>query len=497
LLPARHTSYDAVPYHGAVVPLTSPLHLGLCSCWHHAVRSSLHSFHATEIGCGDGANLVPMAFYRQDSTFTGVDSCASALDRARQAAKFLGLTNIRFYQQDVRALDPADFEPCDFIIVHGLYSWVPDDARDAILNFCRHTLAPSGLTYISYNAQPGWATRRVVRETLLRARRVREAGTEQKAEKAIEAAVHLLEDLPTRDCASGVLLAEELERVRNGKPFYVFHEYLAEVNDGFWLGDFVERARRHGLEYVTDAQFCRWEGRVPENLKSALAKRDLDCIEQEETADLLCDRYFRASILCRADAPRVSTCHRDLLDQVHLATSLSFQAGAFNLIDGEVARFLGTGGSEITLTASITKAAVVLLAARWPRGMRLEALYGSASEFLAENGGELSGDARWQLSDDLMTLFEAGQIDLRLREPAYHNDAPGHPQAHALARFEAEHRDALATPYHLPIAFDPPALAFVRGLDGSRSRSELQRVFGEELVTQTLEVMGRWGLLNE
>jgi hypothetical protein len=418
------------------------------------------------------------------------------LERAREGVSCLGLENISFVLNDVLDLNPADFAPCDYIVAHGLYSWVPEDARDAILNFCRQALAPSGLAYISYNTQPGWATRHLVRETLLRSRAVREAPIQDKGNRAIELAAQLLADLPSREHASAVLLGDELERVRQGRPCYVFHEYLAEVNDGFWLGEFVDRARRHGLDYVTDAMFCRWEGHIPEQLKSALAKRDLDPIEQGEAADLLCHRYFRASILCRADAPRLRGRRQDLLGEVHIATSLSAQTDPFNLTDGVVERLDGTGGPEITLNASITKAAVILLAAQWPIGMRLEALYCKAAELLAGHGIAVAANAQTQLSDDLTVLFEAGQIDLRLREPEYLTEVPDYPQAHALARFEAGHRDALTTPYHLPLPFEPQVLALVRDMDGSRSRLELQRAYGEELVDRTLEILARWGLLQ-
>ena len=54
-----------------------------------------------------------------------------------------------------------------------------------------------------------------------------EAAVEEKAEAAIETAARLLEDLPSRTYASSALLAEELERVRDGDPSYVLHEYLA------------------------------------------------------------------------------------------------------------------------------------------------------------------------------------------------------------------------------------------------------------------------------
>lgn len=494
--------YDALPYRGTAVRNASPGHLSTCSLWHRGPHPLHSQYCLVELGCGDGANLLPLAFYHPESTFTGVDNARAELDRACEGTRCLGLKNVRFVLKDVRDLRPADVAPCDYIIAHGLYSWVPEDARDAILAFCHQNLTPSGLAYISYNAQPGWAVRRLVRETLLRSRAVREAAVEDKAERAIEVAAHLLEDLPSRDYAHAVLLAEELERVRDGKPFYVFHEYLTEVNEGFWLRDFVERARRHGLDYVADAQFGRWEGHVPEELRAILAEWDLDLTEQEEAADLLGDRSFRASILCRAEAPRASTSPQELLEAVHIATALRAESDPFDLAEGVVERFNGQGliskkAPEVTLNASITKAAVVVLAAQWPSGMPLQALYDCAASLLAAHGCEVLVDARSQLTDELTTLFEAGQVDLRLTEPAYCREVPDYPQAHALARYEAEHREALTPPYHLPLPFEPDALAFVHALDGSRSRAELRRAFGKELVEQTLPVLARWGLLEE
>jgi SAM-dependent methyltransferase len=492
----RNSAYDSIPYLGVAVPLASPLHLSLCSLAARGPSPPLCGFRLAELGCGDGTSLIPLAFYHPGATFVGIDNSCAQLDSARSFRECLSLQNVHLVRRDVRDLEPSDFAPCDYVIAHGLYSWVSEDTRDVMLEFCQRALSPSGLAYISYNAQPGWATRRLVRETLLRARSVREAPIEQKAYRAIEDAARLLEDLHSRDYASAILLAEELERVRNAKPGYVFHEYLAEVNDGFWLGQFVERARRHGLDYVCDAQFGRWEGHVPDELKSKLAARGLDAIEQEETADLLCHRYFRASILCRADAPRSPVSRRDLVEQVYLATSLTAKSDPFDLTHGAVERFRGAGGIEVTIGASVTKAAVLLMAAQWPAGSKLEQLCEKSTELLAEHGFETPADPRSQLIDDLIPLFEAGQVDFHLREPSFGTEIRDYPRVHALARFEAAHRDSLTTPYHVPLAFDPQTLALVRTLDGSRSLSQLQHVFGDKLVAQAVSVLARWGLVE-
>ena len=496
IMDERSSVYDAVTYQGVVVQSCSPGHLALCSLWRHGPRPATKKFSVTELGCGDGSNLLPLAFYSRESTFVGVDNSAAAIHCAEEGARYLDLDNIQFIQEDVRTLNHSGCRSSDYIIAHGLYSWVPEDAREAILNFCLENLTPSGLAYISYNAQPGWSMRNLVRETLQRARLVQQAAIEEKAARAIEVATtQLLEDLPSRDYAFGALFAEELERVRDGKPGYVFHEYLAEINDGFWLRDFVDHAQQHGLDYVADAQDFRWEGQIPQALRASLSKRDLDPIEQEEMTDLLCHRYFRASILCRADAPRQSMTHQEILEMVSIATSLCAESDPFDPTEGVVETFCREHGPEITLDASITKAAIVLLAAQWPQGMQFESLWQRASEFLISHGCVVNSGAREQLLEELILLYETGQLDLRLEEPNYPRDIPEYPQAHVLAQYEAQHREALTTPFHLPIPFEPEALQFVLGLDGSRSHKELQKEFGSEIVDQTLPILARWGLL--
>ena len=490
------SDYDKVPYKGAIIPNSFPDHLALCNMWHNGRHSPLQGFHLTELGCGDGANLLPMAFYHPDSTFMGIDIAESGLSRAREGARQIGLHNIQFMQKDICEIEQAEVVQCDYIIAHGLYSWVSDDIREAILQFCGNGLSATGLAFISYNAQPGWASRGLVRDILLRSASVQQAAIEDKASKAIEVASELLQAIPSRDYAYAVLLAEELERVRDGKPFYVFHEYLEEFNQGFWLRDFIERARQNNLNYVCDAQFSQWEGQVPKELKHSLSQAGLDPIEQEETADLLCNRYFHASILCRSDVPGESMSHPKILEQVSIASSLRADSDPFDLTEGVVELFIGSHGQEIILDVSIIKAAVVLLAAQWPIGMQLNNLFQQASRLLLEHEHKVLEDAQSQLTEELITLFEAGVINLRLQQLNNSRDLPEYPRLHALARYEIRHRDALTTPYHLPISLNDQFLEVVSDMDGNKSTKEIKRLFGEDIVDQSLDLLVRWGLLE-
>src|SRR6185295_12828445 len=186
--------YEVYRYTGSTISYAAPAHIALCARWSHGHLSAAERFCAAELGCGDGGNLLPLAFYDPQSAFLCIDSSRSALDRAQDGAHRLGLKNVRYVCSDIRDLTPQTVAPVDYIIVHGLYSWVPDDVRGAVISFCRDALATDGLAYISYNAQPGWSTRQLVRETLRRSRIVREAPLAEKATKAIELAARLLED---------------------------------------------------------------------------------------------------------------------------------------------------------------------------------------------------------------------------------------------------------------------------------------------------------------
>ena len=47
-----------------------------------------------EIGCGNGGNLIPLAYYLPESRFTGIDLAAAPVAEARAVARDLALSNI-------------------------------------------------------------------------------------------------------------------------------------------------------------------------------------------------------------------------------------------------------------------------------------------------------------------------------------------------------------------------------------------------------------------
>ncbi len=81
----------------------------------------------------------------------------SHINFASGLARQAGLDNIHFLEADFRHLDKEEIPSCDFIVCHGVYSWISQENHAAIRKFVKEKLKPGGIFYISYNCLPGWA----------------------------------------------------------------------------------------------------------------------------------------------------------------------------------------------------------------------------------------------------------------------------------------------------------------------------------------------------
>ena len=260
--------YDAVRYPTYPRIETHPDRLAAVATLHGMTPAPVTACGVLEIGCGDGGNLVPMAYFLPGSRFYGVDLARAAIEDGRRVIADLRLRNIELAERDFRDLCPSD-GPFDYVIAHGLYSWAPADARRRLLGICRELLSPHGVVYVSYNTWPGRHARHTLREMMLY--HVREI---RGPWRRLSEARKLLRAIGTPEAQ------EMLERPDD----VLFHDDLAPVNDPVWFRDFMAEAARHGLQYLGEA------GAGPR-----------DRAGTEQRSDFLRMRAFRQSLLCRDD----------------------------------------------------------------------------------------------------------------------------------------------------------------------------------------------------
>jgi SAM-dependent methyltransferase len=155
------TSYDELPYDSHPYERTHPDNLATHAQIFGMQPTDPAQCRILELGCASGGNLIPMAVSLPGSELVGIDLSKRQIADGLQTIDALNLENIRL--QAVSILDfELDGSTFDYILCHGVYSWVDHDVQDRIMQICCEALSPQGVAYISYNTNPGWYMRHLV-----------------------------------------------------------------------------------------------------------------------------------------------------------------------------------------------------------------------------------------------------------------------------------------------------------------------------------------------
>jgi SAM-dependent methyltransferase len=207
-----------------------------------------------EIGCGDGGNLSAAAVYLPSASFVGFDLAAGAIEEGKRAAP----PNVRLFEGDICAV--GDLGKFDYVIAHGLYSWVPEPVKAALLTLIHDSLAPNGIGFLSFNALPGWKYRETLRDLALDRGRMLTSPADR-----VKTALALVDEIARggKDAPGYLgLLAKHAEsyaaHVREATPpdspfaYYVFHDLLAETNDPYSLTEIESRLAAAQLRIICE-----------------------------------------------------------------------------------------------------------------------------------------------------------------------------------------------------------------------------------------------------
>lgn len=466
------SAYDALPYGGSAVPLSHPDRLAAAAI--RAGRSAADPSRAriVELGCGEGANLIPMAYHLPESELLGVDASAGEIEIGEEARARLGLDNVRFRQADILELDAKDLGQVDFLIVHGVFSWVSDAVRARILELARDALSPNGLLYLSYNCAAGWALKAEMRALLLH----HTAGLDAMEEKVrvMRELLTLLSSSPLREASlHAAALGERAERALESRDAYLVHEYLSPDNRAFRHREVVELAGAHGLAFVDELASVTAHPSLEDTLARGLRSRFDDPVEVADVADTMLGRPFRASLFARAGAVAPEA------DPQRVAASLCFRgrlrpkATRFSLEPDVAETFVGAGDEQIVVRPSRLKAALVELARAYPLALPFDAVMERAGMLLELRRVRVDAHDQAEVAADLLELVRLEHLAASPRAPRVAFEVSPTPRVEALTRLEAERGPVVTSPHHELCVLDPFARLLVRYLDGARARDEL------------------------
>jgi SAM-dependent methyltransferase len=499
--------YEIIPYESVAAPAAHPRRILWTSIVFGGPRPDLSRARVLEIGCGDGATLLPLAAFEPAWTVCGIDSSRRAIAEAARMARQSDLGNADFRHADLASVE-IEAEAWDIVIAHGVYSWIDAERRAALRRLIRRALAQGGLAYVSFNALPGWSVRGRVRDLLVRA----PGRGELDQRPILDVAAALAADDPW-----GQLLAKELRRARESRDFYFHHEYLGPVNDAFWVGDFIDDAARAGLRWVGDAQFDLAEGRPYEQLRTALdaALPGLSRVRAEELADLIGYRQFRCAVLARDDAPAPApSSDEELVRGEVIAGRIAPPEEPVEFGSSREQTFRGPEGMEIKVDEPLCKAALVVLARHDPDGLRFDDLIHESRRLLAAAGArEIAANAERDVGDGVIRLWRAGALQLRLCRPRPATTASQRPKVIAFTKAEAHAKQRITSPSGETEALSPLDLDIIGLLDGTRGEAELIDDFlktrgsaaGDDAfrssapayVREVVSKLAQWGVLEE
>lgn len=388
-------TYDEVPYTSNPFAICSIFRLESIAKMSGFEPASFDNCKVLELGCSFGGNLMMQALRCPNSHFVGIDLSSEQIAGGKEIIKQMGIKNLELRQGDICELaqmgggaskelakgaskelakgaskelakdTSKELGKFDYIIIHGIYSWVPDFVKDAIFEVAKNYLAPHGLIYISYNTYPGWKGKDVLRDLMLFAASNETALSIAAAKDIAKAEIDANGELSAKNklamakgfCQAMVDFSTKIgesesyklgisrhtidfaKKVLSGEhsQYYVMHEYFETFNDPCYFRDFVAKARNHGLDYVADTHLQTHFSQIFSSIPAGMMPNDR--IIKEQFADFLLNKAFRCSILGLKDSVKSLGAGLDggikksVLESLHLQAGFEYKNGANNEIE--------------------------------------------------------------------------------------------------------------------------------------------------------------------
>ncbi|RZL92868.1 MAG: methyltransferase domain-containing protein [Variovorax sp.] len=406
--------YDTVPYDSHPFPQSAVEHLEALAFLFGLGSPAPARARVLELGSAAGGNLIPFAARHPQARALGVDLSTVQVGQGVTAIEQAGLQNVELRAMDIASID-ASFGQFDYIICHGVYSWVPEHVQDAILRVCSENLAPDGVAYVSYNVYPGWKAREIVRDAMI----LRGAPRDTPDEKLSYARgmLEFLEQSARQDSVLKKTLEENMPIIRNAGNYYLLHEFLEPCNSPCYFKEFVARAGAHGLSYLAEAEpSSMFVQNYGEKVRDPLLR---ECggsqVMMEQYLDFLVNRTFRQSLLVkqeragdiryRLDAARIRA--------LEFAGVFSAEDGGVLTLDAREQPCNAIRNLKVTLRLPIHKAVAQMLDEHYPATTSFDALVAGVSA----RTGEPRTAVEPLLSAMLEELLILGAVRIRRTAP--------------------------------------------------------------------------------
>lgn len=472
--PTDCTAYDEIPYPSYTHKNSHPGVLATQAILHGLDPAPPGACRVLELGCGNGSNLIPMAYSLPGSRFTGADLSLLAVEAGNETVRDLGLTNVELRHANILDID-ASWGEFDYIIAHGVFSWVPPEVRDKVLAVCQALLAPQGVAFISYLALPGCHVRAMLRDMMLY--HAGDAGNAAALLAAGKEMASFIAGAPQGADPVQRALQGEAARFLAAMPNYVLHDDLAEWSAPYYFVQFVGMAAEHGLQFLAEADATEMiDLHLPPPVRENLARIAPGRINHEQYLDFIKARRFRQTLLCRAEVTVSEFAGGDRVPELWVASASKGPEGDIDLSPAVEVAFVSPRGPKLDTALPAGKAALGMLINAWP--MRLpfkKVVEGVHSQLAAAGLPEPNVDGLAEgLAGFLHHLNSAGLVEFYSEPSRQCKTISVRPLASAVARWQAARGNLITTLRHVGITFqDEMIIRMITLLDGTRTLEEI------------------------
>lgn len=300
----QQTIYSELGYKSMPFPYTTPATLEAYGALVGVSAPNPKTARVLELGATYGGNIISQALFNPDATFVGIELSQEQVEKGNEVIANAGLTNVSLIQSDIASIG-SEIGTFDYIIAHGVYSWVDDGVKDALLRLIDEHLVEDGIAYVSYNTYPGWHTMEEVRQLMMFSNRDKAQFNHKEKVlhgKTIGSIVgsQILKYDNLKERNSKFLGA--LRSVMQKDEYYVGHDHLEPNNDPVYFYQFNDHLGAHNLAYLCDADLtlsmvCSFDADIADTLDKLALN---DHVAQEQYLDFMLDTTFRKSIICKA-----------------------------------------------------------------------------------------------------------------------------------------------------------------------------------------------------
>jgi len=480
--------YDAYPYPHLTHSNTHPERMETLGTMLGLKPEPVNQCRILELGTAAGFNLFPLAYVYPESQFVGIDYSPVQIDFGVKCIEELGLTNIELKCLDVMDISP-DLGEFDYIIAHGLYSWVPQEVRDQIMIICKRHLMPQGIAYISYNTHPGWALMGMLRGMMQY--RVRDIDDPmEKADKARNLIEFLAGATGSDNSAYGAYLAAYLDNIgkkRIGSKVednrLLLHDELEDFNDPVFFYQFVEHASNHGLQYLVEAEFAEvLPTKFPAEVTEQLRAMSRDLIETEQYLDFLKFRTFRRTLICHQEVEIDRTFTPKTIFNLHLQSRAGVVTDKPEDVPENLYQFRGLDGANFTTDHPMTVEAFKHLRYIFPKAISFIDLIKECAKSITLQEGETIDQHAALVAANFLRAYSYSEslVEFHLHPAEVSVKISEKPEASMIARWQLDHMLKVTNLRHERVELDDFSRCLLRHLDGTRDHIELLDLLNDD-----------------